>query len=125
MLRALSIPDFEMRAFTALPVIPQDILLKYDCSFERVLRQEPDDDDVHNCVFEVASIANRHLVKARNLSENVPAKAKTILLPAIAVDRFLQKLRLNSFFFLNEQQFLRRDGMLPLYYYWNNRKGKY
>lgn len=124
MLRALSIPDFEIRAFNALPVIPQEILLKYGCSFERVLRQGVEDDNVTNCIFDVASIANDHLVKARNLSNEIPAQAKTILLPAIAVDRFLVRLRRRCFY-MADGHFLERDGLLPLHYYWNNRKGNY
>lgn len=124
MLRALSIPDLELRSFTALPVIPQDILLNYGCSFERVLRQQVEDEEVRNCIFDVASTAHKHLIKARNLSDKIPAQAKTILLPAIAVDRYLKRLRYCNFHF-GDGPLLRRDGLLPVYYYWNNRRGHY
>lgn len=124
MLRALAIPDMKTRSIHALPVIPQDVLLNYRCSYERVLRQQPNDEDVQNCVFEVASVANSHLEKARQLSEKIPVQAKPLFLPALAIGRFLERLR-HANFNLGDGRFGRRDGLLPIIYYWNYLRKKY
>lgn len=108
----------------AIPPIPQEILLKHGCSYERIIRQKPDDVGVQNCVFDVAGTANIHLEMARKLSDKLSKSAKTILLPSIAVDRFLNRLRLVNFHLYNEK-LTKRDGLLPLIYYWNNLRRKY
>lgn len=47
----------QSRGLSVLPPIPQEILLKHGCSYEKVLRQQPDDLAVQNCVYDVASTA--------------------------------------------------------------------
>lgn len=47
--------------------IPQEIMLKHGVSQERILRNKIDDKGVQECVFEVASVANSHLVKVCDL----------------------------------------------------------
>lgn len=124
MLRALSLEGVKSRGLSAMPVIPQEILLNYGVSYERVLRHTRDDVPVQNCIFDVASLANSHLEKARKLSEKIPSAAKTILLPSIAIERFLERLRLANFY-LSDASLLKRDAMLPLAYYWNYLKKAY
>lgn len=108
----------------AMPPIPQDILLKHNCSYERILRHQSDDANVANCVFDVASVASIHLTKARNLSGKLSENAKNVLLPAIAVERFLARLQ-HCHFNLYNDRLVRRDGMLPLVYFWNNLRRRY
>lgn len=107
------------RGLSALPPIPQEILLKHGCSYEKVLRQRPDDISVQNSVFDVASVAKIHLDKARNLKDKVPSSAKTVFLPALAIDRFLTRLQLANFQ-LYSNRLSKRDGMLALVYLWNS-----
>lgn len=107
------------RGLSALPPIPQEILLKHGCSYERILRQRPEDVGVQNCVFDVASVAKIHLEKARNLNAKVPAKAKHIFLPALAVDRFLNRLQVTNFQLYSDRLAKRDRGLLPLTYFWN------
>lgn len=108
----------------ALPAIPQDVLLAQGCSYERILRHRADDVAVQNCIFDVASIANIHLEKSRNLSDKVPAKAKPIFLPAVAIGRFLERLR-RANFQLNDPSVMKRDSFLPLVIYWKRFRKTY
>lgn len=124
-LRALgAVTVKQTRGLSVLPPIPQEILIKHGCSYEKVLRQRPDDVAVQNCVFDVASVAKIHLEKARNLSNKVPSAGKNIFLPALAVDRFLTRLQ-HANFQLYSNQLAKRDGLLPLVYFWNNIRRRY
>lgn len=114
----------QSRGLSALQPIPQEILLKHGCSYERVLRQRPDDVGVQNCIYDVASVAKIHLEKARNLSNKVPSTSKQLFLPAIAVERFLTRLQLVNFH-LYSDRLSKRDGLLALVYYWNNLRKRY
>lgn len=114
----------QTRGLSALPPIPQEILLKHGCSYEKVLRQHPDDVAVQNCVFDVASVAKIHLEKARNLRNKVPSTVRNTFLPALAVDRFLTRLQIANFQ-LYSNQLAKRDGLLPLVYFWNNLRRRY
>lgn len=107
------------RSLTPLPPIPQEILLKHGCSYEKILRQQPKDVGAQNCVFDVASVAKIHLDKARQLSDKVPAFGRRVFLPAIGVDRFLTRLQLVNFQ-LYSDQLSHRDGLLAFAYLWNS-----
>ncbi|XP_022914141.1 NADH dehydrogenase (ubiquinone) complex I, assembly factor 6 [Onthophagus taurus] len=71
--------------------IPQDILVNHKVSHEDVLRNKISDNMVESCL-DLASRANEHLVKARDLMSNVPSQAKTVFLPTTAVDNYLNRL---------------------------------
>lgn len=114
----------QSRGLSALPPIPQEILLKHGCSYEKVLRQQPNDVAAQNCVFDVASVAKIHLDKARQLSDKVPAIGRRILLPAISVDRFLTRLQQTNFQ-LYSDKLSKRDGMLAFAYFWNSLRKRY
>lgn len=109
---------------SAIPPIPQEILLKHNCSYERILRQQSADSNVADCVFDVASVASIHLTKARKLNDKLNDNARNVLLPAIAVQRFLDRLQQCHFHLYNERV-VRRDGLLPLMYFWNNFRRRY
>lgn len=114
----------QSRGLNVMPPIPQEILLAHGCSYEKILRQRPDDAAVQNCIFDVASTAKTHLDKARSLSSKVPPSARSVLLPALAVDRFLTRLQLANFY-LYSDRIAKRDGLLALVYFWNNIRRKY
>ncbi|XP_031633999.1 NADH dehydrogenase (ubiquinone) complex I, assembly factor 6 homolog [Contarinia nasturtii] len=114
----------QSRGLSVLPPIPQEILLKHGCSYEKVLRQRPEDIAVQNCVFDVAGTAKVHLDKARSLSSKIPSVAKNIFLPAVAVDRFLTRLQLANFQ-LYSDRLAKRDGLLALVYFWNNLRRRF
>lgn len=109
---------------SAIPPIPQEILLKHNCSYERILRQQSEDPNVADCVFDTASVASIHLTKARKLSDKLSDNAKNVLLPAIAVERFLERLQHIHFHLYNER-LVRRDGLLPIVYFWSNLRRRY
>lgn len=108
----------------ALPAIPQDVLLAQGCSYERIIRQRPDDVAVQNCIFDVASMASIHLEKSRNLADKVPNHAKPLFLPAVAIGRFLERLRLADFR-LNDPSVTKRDSLLPVIIYWKRFRKTY
>lgn len=114
----------QTRGLSALPPIPQEILLKHGCSYEKILRQQPKDVGAQNCVFDVASVAKIHLDKARQLSNKVPAFGRRVFLPAIGVDRFLTRLQLANFQ-LYSNRLSNRDGLLALVYLWNSLRRRY
>lgn len=120
-LRTLSSPDAAGRA---LPPIPQDVLLEHGCSHEQIIRQRLNDVAVQNCIYDIASLANIHLEKSRKLSNKVPNEAKILFLPAIATERFLERLRSANFKF-RDVAIRRSDSLLPIYLYWNKIRKTY
>lgn len=56
------------------------------------MREKPSE-KLNDCVYEVASRAHQHLMKARSISENVPKLARPALLPAITVYLYLERLQ--------------------------------
>ncbi|XP_055371359.1 NADH dehydrogenase (ubiquinone) complex I, assembly factor 6 homolog [Condylostylus longicornis] len=104
--------------------IPQEILNKHGVSQERILRDKVDDKGVEECIFEVATCAHQHLEKSRQLSKHVPRSLTEIFLPAVAVQRYLDRLR-KANFRLTDQNLLKRDNTLPIAYYWSKLRSKY
>lgn len=124
-LRSLSaITVRQSRGLSALPPIPQEILLKHGCSYEKILRQQAKDVGAQNCVYDVASVAQIHLDKARQLIDKVPTVGRRIFLPAISVDRFLTRLQIANFQ-LYSGQLSKRDGLLAIAYFWNSLRIRY
>ncbi|GJQ69882.1 hypothetical protein Trydic_g22427 [Trypoxylus dichotomus] len=72
--------------------LPQDLLAKNKVSHEEILRTKKSD-RLTECVYEVASRAHQHLTMARNLLGQVPKEARDILLPAVNVDLYLERLQ--------------------------------
>lgn len=122
LLRAQALPG--ARQF-GVCVFPQRLQLEQGVSQERLLRCTRDDAAVRECTYEVASVAHRHLEKARNLAAKIPSGAgRQLLLPALAVERYLTRLQ-RADFHLADEALRRRDAMLPMVYYWNNWRGEY
>lgn len=72
--------------------IPHSILAKNKVSQEEVIRGKSSE-RLNECVFEVATRAHQHLLKARNLQEQVPKEARNALLPAVPVFDYLKRLQ--------------------------------
>uniref|UniRef100_A0A1I8PJU6 Squalene/phytoene synthase n=1 Tax=Stomoxys calcitrans TaxID=35570 RepID=A0A1I8PJU6_STOCA len=104
--------------------IPQEVLIKNGVSQERVLRATANDKGVEDCIFEVATAAHQHLEMARDLTDKVPKLVRKLFLPAVAVERYLERLRLANFS-LTHQSCLQRDSMLPFSLYLKNLRGKF
>lgn len=112
------------RGMSALPPIPQEILLRHGCSYEQILRQRDNAVAVQDCLFDVASVAKIHLEKSRSLSDKLSRATKLVLLPAISVDRFLTRLQIANFQLTNPR-LAKRDSLLPLALFWNKMLRKY
>lgn len=85
--------------------------------------------DLCNAVFEMASIANAHLLKARELAGSVPAEARPVLLPAVPTQVFLDSLRRVHFDVYDSSLTRGVLGTPPLWFQlklkWHSWKGKY
>ncbi|XP_062545008.1 NADH dehydrogenase (ubiquinone) complex I, assembly factor 6 homolog [Armigeres subalbatus] len=116
-----SIPHQERR--NVVPV-PQEVLMQHGVSQERVLRNRKEDKGVEEVIFQLAGLAHQHLEKARKLAGSVPKQARPVLLPGVAVGRYLERLR-KAKFHLTDSKLLQSDTMLPLVIYWSHFLGKF
>ncbi|GAB0093455.1 NADH dehydrogenase (ubiquinone) complex I, assembly factor 6 homolog [Sergentomyia squamirostris] len=108
----------------AILPIPQEILIKHGVSQERILRDQIKDKGVEDCVFDVATIAHQHLAKARSLRDQLPRECLPLLLPAIGIDRYLERLR-RADFHPSAGSVQKRDTLLPLLFYWNKLRSRF
>lgn len=82
-----------------------------------------------NAVFEMASVANSHLQKARELAKTLPAEAIPVLLPAVPTQVLLDSLRRVNFDVFDPR--LQRGvlGIPPLWFQlklkWHSLRGNY
>lgn len=107
---------FQSRSKYCVPV-PQEILMRHGVSQERVLRDQSEDKGVEEAVFDMATVAHQHLQKARELhKQEFPPVVSQLLLPAIAVDRYLERLR-HSHFHVTETKLQNRDQLLAFKYF--------
>lgn len=113
---------FTQRSRSQYLPIPQEIFMKHGISQERFFRNKSDDKGVEEVVFDVATLAHQHLEKSLALMGKVPKESKIAFLPAVAVRRYLERLR-KSNFHLSEKALGVRDNLLPLALYWNKFKG--
>lgn len=66
--------------------------MKHGLSQESVLRAKKSE-NLSECVYEISSRAYQHLQKAKNLIDSVPKDARGILLPAVPVSLYLERLQ--------------------------------
>lgn len=82
-----------------------------------------------NAVYEMASVANSHLQKARDLAKTVPGEAVPVLLPAVPTQVLLESLRRVHFDVLNPRLQQGVLGIPPLWFQlklkWHSWKGRY
>lgn len=103
--------------------LPQDVLLQHNVSHETVLRYNCTA-DLRDAVFDIAARAKQHLDKARSLSNNIPKTVYPLFLPAVTIDSYLEKLRLNGFDVFNST-LQKRNNSLPFLLFWNKVLSKY
>ncbi|CAL1535010.1 unnamed protein product [Lymnaea stagnalis] len=72
--------------------IPMDILAKHKVSQEDIARGKSAQ-PVKDAVFEIASIANQHLEKARSLKSSLPPRTNLVFLNASVCDHYLKSLQ--------------------------------
>ncbi|XP_065857985.1 uncharacterized protein [Euphorbia lathyris] len=114
------------------PYIPTELAAKHG-----LLAVEGGRSEIHldkreglcNAVFEMASVANVHLQKARELAGTVPAEARAVLLPAIPAQVILDRLSKVQFDVFDPSLERGILGIPPLLYQlklkWSSWRGKY
>lgn len=106
---------YQSRSKYVIPV-PQEILMRHGVSQERILRDQAEDKGVEEAVFEMATVAHQHLEKARALAkDDFPPAVSELLLPALAVERYLDRLR-HAHFHVTDPKLQSRDHLLALQY---------
>lgn len=87
------------------------------------------DERLPDAVFKVASVAEAHLHKARELASSVPKEAIPVLLPALPAQVLLDTLRRCEFNVFDSRLSRGVHGVSPLWYQlklnWNAWRGKY
>ncbi|XP_014249812.1 NADH dehydrogenase (ubiquinone) complex I, assembly factor 6 [Cimex lectularius] len=104
-------------------MLPQDLMTKHNVVQEDVIRQKCIG-NLREVVFELASTANIHLKKARNLQEDVPKIASSIFLPAVPLSSFLETLR-NVDFNVYDEFLVERNVHLGYSLIWKKLLSKY
>ena len=84
---------------------------------------------LRDAVFDMASVANAHLQKARKLAGSVPAEACPVLLPAVPAQVILDSLSKVQFDVFDPRLTQGVLGIPPLWYQlklkWSSWRGKY
>ncbi|XP_050510408.1 NADH dehydrogenase (ubiquinone) complex I, assembly factor 6 [Diabrotica virgifera virgifera] len=101
--------------------IPDDILIKNKVSQEHI-RRAKNSKELHECIFEIASRAHQHLMKARSLMEKVPQEGRKVLLPAVPVFIYLERLQKVDYNVFHPSLQHRSWKLLPQLWFTNFRK---
>ncbi|XP_035723510.1 NADH dehydrogenase (ubiquinone) complex I, assembly factor 6-like [Vespa mandarinia] len=102
-------------------VLPEDILMKHNISSESVLRNVKNT-ALNDVIFEVASCAKQHIEEA--ISLNTLQESKSIFLPIICIENYLEELRKTDFDIFHPR-LERRNGFLPLQLLWRKITDKF
>jgi len=103
-----------------IPYIPAEVAGKHGLLVTRgdrvsEVRMESGE-GLSEAVFEVASVANAHLEKARGLSPTVPSEAVPVLLPAVPAQVLLDSLRQYEFNVFDSRLARGVLGVSPLWF---------
>ncbi|XP_064466482.1 NADH dehydrogenase (ubiquinone) complex I, assembly factor 6-like [Ornithodoros turicata] len=90
--------------------LPIETMAKHKVSQEAVAQGKG---DVKEVIYEIASAAHQHLETARSLQHKVPLSLRTVFLPAVSSDKYLQRLRLADFNVF-DARLQQRNHTLPL-----------
>lgn len=98
-------------------------MIKHHVSQEEVIRQcrEQKSKDL---IYELASVAHNHLIKASSFAKDIPAAAKTALLPSVATRAYLKALQ-RVHFDAFDSGLLNRNNWLPLTLWINKLRGTF
>lgn len=113
--------------------IPEDIASKHGLLIKEggynVVKIDPNEEGLSSAVFDIASVANNHLQKARNLAKTVPAEAFPVFLPAVPVQIFLDALQKSQFNVFDPRLGRGVLGVSPLWFQlklkWHAWRGSY
>ncbi|CAH1985783.1 unnamed protein product [Acanthoscelides obtectus] len=100
--------------------IPLEVLAKNKATQEDLLRSKSTE-TLRESVFEVATRSHQHLEKARSLLESVPSDARRVLLPAIPVRIYLDRLQRVNYDIFHPSLQQRSWKMLPQLWLYNVR----
>lgn len=99
--------------------IPADVASKHGLLMKQGGRLEilmEPSEALSNAVFEIASVANIHLQKARDLAGSVPSEASPVLLPAVPAQILLNSLERRQFNVLDPRLAGGILGISPLWF---------
>ncbi|XXG77831.1 hypothetical protein AAC387_Pa08g1905 [Persea americana] len=99
--------------------IPADVASKHGLLMKQGGRLEilmEPSEALSNAVFEIASVANIHLQKARDLAGSVPSEASPVLLPAVPAQILLNSLERRQFNVLDPSLAGGVLGISPLWF---------
>lgn len=102
-----------------IPYIPADVAARHGLLITGNGRSDikmESGEGLSDAVFEVASIANIHLQKARELAKTVPAEAVPVLLPAVPAQVLLDSLKGRQFNVFDSRISRGVLGISPLWY---------
>lgn len=106
--------------------LPLDVLAKHGVREEDLYRARSPE-GLAGAVFEVASVANAHLEKARSMRASVPKAALPLFLPAVPAAEYLGALQRKHFDVFHRQ--LQQGGISPLglqvRVWWHSLRGTY
>lgn len=97
-------------------ILPQNILMKNNVSFEAIFQREITT-GFKDTIFEISSCAKQHLDKATSLSQKVEKKLRLIFLPMKCLENYLEELRRLDFNVF-DTKLQKRNNLLPLQLYW-------
>lgn len=103
--------------------LPRDVMIKHHVSQEEVIRhcrQQKSKD----LIYELASVAHSHLIKANSCAKDIPAAAKIALLPAVATRAYLKALQ-QVHFDAFDSHLQSRNNWLPLTLWMNKLRGTF
>ncbi|XP_063236947.1 NADH dehydrogenase (ubiquinone) complex I, assembly factor 6 [Bacillus rossius redtenbacheri] len=103
--------------------LPRDVLARHGVPHEAVFRARSSR-ALRDAVLEVAHRAKQHLDKARSLGKQVPKEGRCLLLPAVAVGSYLDRLQAADFDVFHPR-LRQRDSLLPLRLYWRKLFSEY
>lgn len=103
--------------------LPQDLLLQHNVPHETVLRASCTV-GLKEAVFNIAARAKQHLDKARSLSNSLPKSVYPLFLPAVAIDSYLERLRLKGFDVF-DTTLQKRNSLMPFLLFWKKLVSKY
>ena len=104
--------------------LPTDLLLEQELSAEKVIRGGEEEQAVRDVVEIIAGRAQQHLESCRFRMKYLDSDHKLLLLPAVSVDAYLDKLskvKCNVW----DKTLHSRNSTLPMSLYWNKFKKTY
>ncbi|RHZ68889.1 hypothetical protein Glove_292g25 [Diversispora epigaea] len=104
-------------------MLPVNILAKYNISQEEIFRSGSVE-GLNDAIFEIATLANDHLLTARTFLKDISKQALPALLSAVSCDLYLKKLEKYNFNIF-EPKLNRKDWKLPIKLWFNYNKNKF